>query len=153
MDDRFQIWIDRLKGGNTQKIAETFDPTFLGIHEQELRFESPVVVNGEAYVSEGELILRLKASTRAFMPCSICNQMIQVEVNIENFYYTHPTEEVPGSIFDFSAPLRETILLELPRTIECKGNCPERTAIAPYMRAKQRAEKSTYFPFKDLNKE
>lgn len=151
MNERFPIWIGRLKGGNTQKIAETFDPAFLDIREKELRFESPVIVQGEAYVSEDQLILHLKASTNAIMPCAICNQMIQTEVKVENFYYAQPIEEVPSAIFDFGDLLREALLLELPRRIECGGNCPERTAIAPYMRPKQREEKATYFPFKDLN--
>ena len=82
MKETFQILVDRLKGGQIEKIAESFDPSFLGIQEVELRFDAPVVVKGEAYLSEDELILHLKASTEAVMPCAVCNQMIKVELKI-----------------------------------------------------------------------
>jgi uncharacterized metal-binding protein YceD (DUF177 family) len=152
MDEPFKIWIDRLRGGHTQKIAEIVDPAFLDVEEADLRFESPVAVQGEAYVSEDQLILRLKAATKAVMPCAICNQITQTEVKIENFYHTQPTEEIPGAIFDFREALREALLIELPQYIECSGGkCPERPAIAPYLRSEKRAEKPTYFPFKDID--
>jgi uncharacterized metal-binding protein YceD (DUF177 family) len=152
MDEPFKIWIDRLRGGTTQKIKETVNPAFLDVKEEDLRFETPVVVQGEAYVSEDQLILRLKAETLAAMPCAICNQVTHTEVKIENFYHTEPTEEIPGAIFDFREALREALLIELPKYVECSGGkCPERPSIAPYMRSEKRVEKTTYFPFKDID--
>ena len=154
MKETFQILVDRLKGGQIEKIAESFDPSFLGIQEVELRFDAPVVVKGEAYLSEDELILHLKASTEAVMPCAVCNQMIKVELKIENFYHTQPLKEIPGAIFNYQEALREALLIELPQYVECrgskKGKCPERASIASYLRVEKHAEK-TYFPFKDLD--
>ncbi len=151
MNEPFQIWIDRLKGGRTEKIAESFAPAFLAIQEKELYFDTPVVVKGEAYLSEDQLILHLKASTKATMPCSICNEMFQVELKIENFYHTQPIEEIPSAIFDFRETLREALLLELPQYAECsRGKCPKRGSIAPYLRSEALKEKN-YFPFKDLD--
>src|SRR3989338_2988581 len=143
MNDSFQVWIDRLKGGQTQKINENFDPTFLGIQEEELRFERPVAVKGEAYLSDEELILHLNASTLALMPCAICNRMIETKVMVENFYHAEPIANIPSGLFDFTEALREALLIELPKYIECGTKCPERPSIAPYIRSEKRQERTT----------
>lgn len=147
----FEILVDRLRGGQVQKIQESFDPSFLEIQESELAFHVPVVVKGEAYLTESELILHLNATTRASMPCAICNKMIDKELKITGFYHAQPLDEIKGAIFDFREALREALLIEVPRTIECNGGkCPERATIAPFLRPEARVEKTTYFPFKDL---
>ena len=99
MLEEFKILIDRLKGGQVQKIAGVFNPAFLEVDEPELQFRSPVSVKGEAYVTDADLILHLKASTVAKMPCAICNQMIETEIKIENFYHAEPIEEIPSAYF------------------------------------------------------
>lgn len=152
MSELFKIWIDRLKGGRTQKIEESLDPAFLGPEEEELHFRSKVDIKGEAYLTDAHLIVHLKARCQALMPCSICNEMIQVELKNDNFYHTQPIEEIAGAVFDFSELLREALLLELPKAVECnKGNCAQRATMAPYLRAEKRKEKTTYFPFAHLD--
>lgn len=152
MKESFQVWIDRLKGGQTQKINEFFDPGFLDLREEELTLNAPVIVSGEAYLSDNELILRLKASTKVMMPCAICNQMILVELSVTDFYHAEPLDEIPSAIFDFQPHLREALLIELPRYVECgEGKCPDRKTIAPYMRSGKKAEENTYFPFSNLD--
>ena len=152
MTSDFKILVDRLKGGQVEKIQGFFDPVFLGIEEKELVFSSPVEVKGEAYLSEEHLVLHLSGATEAKMPCAICNQMIAVPLKVTNFYHTEPIESIVGAIFDFSEPLREALLIELPKVVECQGGqCPERTALKPYMRSKKRSNNTTYYPFSDLN--
>lgn len=152
MNDPFQIWVDRLKGGQTQKISESLNPTFLDIQEEELKLNSPVVVMGEAYLSDDELILRLTASTQVFMPCAICNQMIPVSLSVNDFYHAQPLSEIPSAIYDFRPPLREALLIELPKYVECnQGKCPDRKLIAPYMRSGERKKEDTHFPFSNLD--
>lgn len=152
MDDSFKIWIDRLKNGQTQRIAETLDPSFFEIKEEELQFHAPVQVKGEAYITEDELILHLNASTLARMPCAICNKMIDAPLKIENFYHAEPISNIRDAIFDFREALREALLIELPKYIECQGGkCPERSTLLPYMRGENRKDKTTYFPFSGLD--
>lgn len=152
MNDPFQIWVDRLKGGKTQKINESLDPSFLDVQEEELRLDAPVIVIGEAYLSDNELILRLTASTQVSMPCAICNQMIPVKLAVNDFYHAHPLDEIPSAIYDFRIPLREALLIELPKYVECnQGKCPERKVIAPYMRSGEKIKKDTHFPFSNLD--
>jgi uncharacterized metal-binding protein YceD (DUF177 family) len=152
MNSPFQIWIDRLKSGQSQLINESFTPDFLDIREDELQLNSPVVAVGEAYLTENELILRLKASTRALMPCAVCNQMIQFELSVKDFYHAQPLSEVPSGIYDYQAPLREALLIELPRYVECnQGKCPDRKVIAPYLRSEKKVEENTHFPFSNLD--
>jgi len=152
MLDTFKIWIDRLKEGQTQKIDALLSSDFLDINETDLSFPFPVKVRGEAYLADVHLLLRLNASTRVVMPCSICNQMIEKDLKIVDFYHTEPLEDVRDAIFDFSAILREALLLELPQYVECNsGNCPQREIIAPYLRKKTRAEPDIHFPFADLD--
>jgi uncharacterized metal-binding protein YceD (DUF177 family) len=152
MSDPFVILIDRLKGGHTQKIEGSFDPAFLAVEEPALRFTNKVMVKGEAYLTDAHLIIHLKASTQATMPCAICNRMIETDLKVDNFYHTEPIEEIRSAHFNFSEALREAILIELPRTVECnQGKCPERDVMAPYLRSEKRSDKTTYFPFADMN--
>lgn len=149
----FKILIDRLKGGQTLKIEESLDPAVLGPNEPELHFNQKVIVKGEAYLTDAHLIIHLKASTSALMPCAVCNEMIKTDLKVDNFYHTEPIEDIPSAVFDYSEALREALLIELPRTVECNGGkCPERGIIAPFLRAETRADKTTHFPFADMDK-
>lgn len=144
----FKILIDRLKGGHTHKIEEGLDPAFLGPDEPELHFKTKVIVKGEAYLTDSHLIIHLAAATKVRMPCAICNEMIETELKVDHFYHTEPIEEIPSAIFDYSEALREALLIELPRTVECnKGKCPQRPAVAPFLRA----EKNTHLPFANMD--
>ncbi len=146
MQEAFKIWIDRLTEGRVQKINNTFDPSFMEIDEKELKFRAPVVVAGEAYLAEAELIIHMTAKTKATMPCAICNEMLDTDLKVENFYHSIELKEIEGAIFDFSSHLREALLIELPTHFECSGgNCPERPNIKPFLR-----DKKENFPFKDL---
>ncbi len=152
MNSPFQVWIDRLKSGQTQLINESFTPEFLDLQEKELILDSPVIVKGEAYLTESELILHIKASTQATMPCAICNQMVHIELLIKDFYHAQPLSEIPTGIYDYQEPLREALLIELPKYVECNpGKCPERSVIAPYMRSEKKTEENTHFPFSNLD--
>ena len=142
-----KIHIERLSDGKVQKIDEVFDPSFLGPNEAELKFSSKVHVLGEAYVTDAHLILHLKAKTHMEMPCAICNQMIQVELKVNDFYFTQPVQEIPSSLFNYGDVLREALLIELPKTVECKENCPERTSIQAFLRGSEHP----HYPFHDLN--
>lgn len=146
------ILIDRLKGGQTQKIEEGLDPAFLGPDEPELRFKAKVNVKGEAYLTDAHLIIHLKAQTQVSMPCAVCNQMIHIDLKVDDFYHTVPIEEIPSAVFNYSEALREALLIELPKTVECNGgNCPDRATITPFLRTETRTEKTTYFPFADMD--
>jgi hypothetical protein len=92
----------------------------------------------------------------AEMPCSVCNKMIKTPLTVGNFYHAEPLCEISEAIYDFRAALREALLIELPRTVECKstasnkqGSCPSRETLAPFLRAETRSE--TYFPFADID--
>ncbi len=150
--EEFKIYIDRLKSGQTARVEGLFDPAFLEIEEAELQFHTPVQVRGEAYVTDDHLIIHLSASTTAEMPCAICNQMIQTRLTAKDFYHTEPLREIPSAIFDFSIPLREALLIEVPRTVECnQGHCASREMLKPYMRAEKKPEKTDYFPFSNID--
>ncbi len=148
-----KILIDRLKSGTTLKIEEMFAPFILGPNETDLRFETKVKVSGETYLTDSHLIVHLKAETKVRMPCAVCNEMIAVELKADNFYHTEPIEEIKGAIFDYSEALREALLVELPKIVECReGNCPQREVLKPYLKSETREEKTTYIPFADMNK-
>jgi uncharacterized metal-binding protein YceD (DUF177 family) len=151
MTEDFKIYIDRLKDGHSQKIDGSFNPAFLDVDEEELQFDQPVIVKGEAYLTDDHLVIHLSAATMAEMPCSMCNKMIKTPLTVGNFYHTEPLEQIPDAIYDFGLALREALLIELPHTVECnKGNCESRATIVAYMRGEKRTE--TYFPFSDLDK-
>jgi len=157
MQEMFKIWVDHLKGGpsgaKVQKISRSFDPAFLEIDEKELKFFAPVQVDGEAYLADQHLVIRLKARTTATLPCVICNEMTDLELKVENFYQAVGIDEIENAVYDFAAPLREALLIELPNYFECrKGNCPERESLAPYLRLSPKTDGKKNFPFADLEK-
>ena len=153
MQEMFKIWVDRLKGGQVQKISRSFEPSFLEIDEKELKFRAPIQVDGEAYLADQHLVIRLKARTTATLPCVICNKMMDMELKVENFYHAVGIEEIANAVFDFAAPLREALLIELPNYFECReGNCPERESLAPYLRLSPKTDAKKNFPFADLEK-
>ncbi len=152
MNEPFKILIDRLKKGETQKIEEVLEPAFLALDEKELQFPEKVIVKGDAYLTDDHLIIKLKANTAALLPCAVCNEMIRIELDVDNFYHAQPLEEIPSAIFDFSEVLREDLLIALPQYVECnQGKCPERNLLAPYLKPQAREEKTTYFPFADMD--
>jgi uncharacterized metal-binding protein YceD (DUF177 family) len=151
MSDDFKIYIDRLKEGATQKVGGEFAPDFLDVNEAELRFEQMVRLRAEAYVADDHLVVHLDAAAVATIPCAICNSMFGYELTAKNVYHTEPLAEIRSAVFDLGPLLREALLTELPYTAECSGGrCPQREALASYMRSEKKEEKTTYFPFADI---
>ncbi|NGX61119.1 MAG: hypothetical protein K940chlam9_00600 [Chlamydiae bacterium] len=133
MEDAFKIYVLRLREGEQEKIEESLDPAFLEIEEEELFFETPVVVRGTAEISGEFLLVRFSAATEAKMPCSICNQEAVVSLRVKDFTQLVSLEEIRSGVYAIKDVLREAILLELPSTIEChEGSCPERENLAQY---------------------
>lgn len=148
MSQPYLISIDYLRAGAIQKFTMVLAPDFLEINEPELRFCEEVSVTGEAYLVEENLILHFDAKTGIEMPCSICNQKTFMTLSIKGVYHTVSLEKYFAATFDLRPALREELLIELPRTIECQGNCPERSCISSFMQAKEKDK--NYFPFSSL---
>ena len=152
MSDPFVICIDRLKSGVVQKIDTSLSSDFFDIHEADLSFNDAVKVSGNAYAAGEDLVLNLNASTSAQMPCCICNRWVSLPLAIRDYFYTEPLTGISKPFFDFRNVLREALLIELPKIAECRGNCPEREMIAPFLRRETGRNVPThYFPFNDLN--
>ncbi len=149
METSSKIFVDRLQQGKVEKVKENFDPAILQVEEKDLQFPEKVAVLGGAYLAEDHLILCFKISTRALMPCTICNERILVPLKVEKFYHTVPIAELSSPIFDYLEPLREALLLEVPKYVECNdGNCSERKNIEKYLKIRPNHE--THFPFSGL---
>ncbi len=152
-EEAFHVFTDRLRNGETHRVEGSFAPTFLDVAERELQFRGKVRVRSEVYLADDHLVVCVTASTEAHMPCAVCNEMIGVPLAVDHFYQTTPLSEV-STEYDFSGDVREALLLELPRTIECNGGrCPQRENLAPYLRSQKRSEQTTHFPFAGLDKE
>ena len=154
MNKEFKIYIDRLRDGETEKISLSVDPSFMGVEERELSFGEPVMIEGETYLAENELVLNLSVKAVARLPCSICNQIVAYPIGVEKFYFTQPLAEIPAHIFDFSDLVREAVLLEVPFVVECNGgNCPSRKEIAKFLAPPHKSgdeNSDGWQPFKDL---
>ena len=151
--DAFKIYIDRLSQGKVHHIDEKFPPEVIGIEEDELKFEEPVLVAGQAYVAEGEgeLVLHLSIRTEAMMPCSICNEMSPFEINLNDLYEIIPLEEIKGAVFDYSKVVREEVILKIPSSHECsRGKCPKRNEYTKYFKTEPSDTQEGYRPFADL---
>lgn len=144
------IYVDRLKEGKKEFFTEEITTEFL---EDKNLFEKSLSLSGETYVSGDHLILRLKAKTVAKIPCSICNELVTVPIEID-VSHAEPLEEI-RSIFDFGPLLREDIFLQLPKFAECQNNCPERKNIQNFLKASSskaptESQGGSQFPFAGL---
>ncbi|MBS0623180.1 MAG: hypothetical protein JSS62_01000 [Verrucomicrobia bacterium] len=132
-DDRFKIYIHRLRDGKAEQISETFSSDFLGIEEEGLKFEAPVHVEGTACVSGEDFVLSLRIKTLAKMPCVVCNQFTDVPIEVSKLMHTQGLAELKSGLFRMGELIREGILLELPLIAECcSGQCPDRAALTQF---------------------
>lgn len=132
-DDRFKIYVHRLKEGESEVIEEIFDPSFLQVDEKELRFEAPVKVTGQASVSNNNFFLTLAVETQALLPCVICNEPTKVKLVAKQLSHNQMMDELKSGLFHMGEMIREGLLLELPLTTECgEGSCPEREHLSKY---------------------
>ncbi len=152
MEDKFKIFIDRLKKGQTEDIKESFDPSILDVSEMGLKFLKPVLIEGHAYIAENDLVINISIDTEATLPCSICNNPTQVPIHLDELIHLEPLNQIKGQIFDLRPIIREAILLEVPFVVECSdGKCPERANIQKFLADPKKREKDEgYKPFKDL---
>lgn len=154
MEDLFKIYIERLREGEKEELSFQCASTFLELEEEEVSAAEHVNVKIEAYLTESHLILRMSGKTKISLPCSICNELTEVVIEIQNLYHNVPLEEITNGIYDFSEALREGLLLELPLFAECnQGACPKREEIRPYLKkdsSKKNDDDNQYFPFSDL---
>jgi uncharacterized metal-binding protein YceD (DUF177 family) len=151
---QFEIYLDRLKNEEVYLIEEESSPAFLDIEEETLKFTAPVVIKGKAYLTSDHLILKFAISTKAMLPCLICNELFSTPIIIDDFTHAEALEEIGNHIFNFTELLRETILLEIPSFIECNdGTCPQRASVAKYLKSAQPAKDKTqvYYPFDNFS--
>lgn len=152
-DDAFKIYVDQLTGGAEKSLEETLSPEFLDIQEKELAFMQPVHLSGIAYTTDSELVLNWSAETKATLPCSICNELIVVPIQVKSEYTCVPLKEIKTGIFDYRKLLREAILIEVPQFVECNGgNCPLRKEISKHLKTTTGdGDQEGYHPFADLD--
>ena len=159
MEDAFIIYINPLKKGKIEEIDQLFLPDFLEVREEDLEFNFDVAVKGQAYVADQDLILHLDIKTKATIPCSICNEPVDVDVKLQGFYYVEPLADINSGVFNMREPIREAVLLETPPFVEChQGKCPHRENIEKYLSPPREDREngegiSEYHPFKDLTLE
>lgn len=157
MNERFKIYIEQLREGYVETVSESFSPEFLDVHEKDLEFVDPVLVNGEAYLAEDMLVLHVDIKTFCMIPCAICNEPVKVEIAIDGSYHAVPLDEIKGGVFNFQEIIRETILLEAPLLAECnQGKCPQRGSVQKYLKNEgasrvKNGEEDGYQPFADLD--
>lgn len=145
MTHSLKIYIDRLTGEKTERIEETLDPSFIAVDEKDLQFHTPVVLKGKAYLAEDHLIIQLIVQTEAEIPCAICNESVKKKIDVKGFYHTEDLANIRGHVYDYTDPLREAVLLEVPSYVECLESCPQRKELKDYLQ-----KGNDEFPFKDL---
>lgn len=153
----FKIHVEQLRHGSTERIHEEFSPEFIDLHEEGLDFQDTVFVEGEAYAADHELILCLKVSTYALVPCSVCNEHVKVLIQIPKLYVAEPLENVKSGIFSMESIIREAIILEAPQFVKCgQTTCLKQKEVEKYFHHADSSEEATddrYRPFEGLKLE
>lgn len=136
LDQNFIINTDRLRKSKELKVKVNFKASsdFLRLEESDVDFGETVEVQGEVYIVDDQLIIHFDVLATVVSACRVCNGNAEAEIRIKSLYHAEDLSEIRGPYFDFGAVLREEILLELPRFVECnQGSCPERELIKPYL--------------------
>ncbi|MDN3505237.1 MAG: hypothetical protein P0S95_06665 [Rhabdochlamydiaceae bacterium] len=155
MEDYFNIYVDRLKSGSEELISFSAAPTFMELTEDELLFNENIEVEGKAYLTEEHLILHLDISTKAIMPCKMCNEPKPYIVDIKGFYHTQDLDKIKSGQFSIADIVRDAILLDLPNYYECKlDSCEGRDIANKFLKSQEQAHEiddpEVYHPFADL---
>lgn len=156
MNEALNIYVDRLMQGKVEEINRPLSPGFLDVDDPDLSFESDVLVQGEVYIAGEGLVFHLNISTIGKIPCSICNEICEVPIQVKGFYHVEPLENIRSGIFNMSGVIRENIILEMPSFVECHGgNCPQRKEFKKYLKKESSShqldsEEEGYHPFSDL---
>lgn len=132
MHEQLKIFVDRLKGGGVYSLDELCSTDFMDLNDAEIKMGETLSCKGEAYLADSELIVHLDISTTVFMPCAICNEAVEVPIHLKGIYLNQRLDRLKSGVYDLSSPLREEILLSLPRTAECEGSCPRREEYKKY---------------------
>lgn len=148
MDDFFNLYVDQLQRKSEEEIRQVFLPDFIDLDEDEVLFLKPVEVSGVAYLADDELILQLTISTEGTLPCKICNEPVNVPIEIQERYFAIPLAEIKTGIFDLRPLLREVILTEMPFFAECGEECPERKEFKKYIQGEK--QEDIFHPFDHL---
>lgn len=131
----FKIYLDRLKDGHVEELNDKISSDFMEIADPDLSFPEEVAFSGEAYLSDGFLILQLKIQTVALLPCLICNEKVKLPIFVDDFCLSEKISEFRHQIFDFTDEVRSSIIVKIPQYFECsKGRCPEREAITKFLK-------------------
>jgi uncharacterized metal-binding protein YceD (DUF177 family) len=150
----FKIHVEQLRHGGTEKIEEEFTPEFIDVHEEGLDFQDPIFVEGEAYVADHELILCLNVSTHALVPCSVCNEIVKVFIQVPKLYAAEPLENIKNGIFSMESMIREAIVLEAPQFVKCGQTvCLKHKEIEKYFHQAPSSDEAAdegYRPFEGL---
>jgi len=149
MDDFFKIYTDRLYSGDNEKIQVEANPQFLAVKDKDIIFPDTVFIQGEAYFAENQLIIRLTLKTKVSLPCLMCNEWVTTSLEVDDFYHVESLENIRDGFFDFSENVREALLIQAPKYIEChQGVCPTRNIYGKFLKQPE----SKTFPFSNLDK-
>ena len=146
MQNPLKIYIDRLSGERTEKIEEALTPELMDVNEKDLQFQNSIKLKGMTYLTENHLVIHLYIETKALIPCAICNNGVKKKIIVKGFYHTEELDKIRGHVYDYTDPLREAVLLEVPSYVECLEDCPKRTDLKNYLQ-----KGNNQFPFAGLN--
>lgn len=149
---QFSLSIDTLRDGSTQEIHEKQSPDFLHLPEgDEIHFKKEIQIDGEAYIAEDFLIVKLDIHAQVELPCAICNDEFSLPIHIPELIHEEPIKQIKHGVFDYSEIVREAILLEVPFYPQCGSNqCKNRKNVEKYLSKNGHKKDEEHQPFKDL---
>ena len=144
--DALKIYIDRLKDDASEDLDVTVESSHFGIEERELKLDGAVSLRGTTYRTNEHLIVELDIDATAQIPCSVCNTLFTIAIQIRSLRLTISIDEISNAIYDLTEEILSQILLKIPAFGECNGgSCPERKKLTSYLNQKKN------LPFSDLN--
>ncbi len=151
MKKEVPLFVKRLRDESVETISERIAPEKFDISDNEILLKEPVIVNGEAYITDDFLLITLSISAALEIVCSFCNKKFNFNTNVEAYTIDIPVEDVRGDVLDLLPYIRELLLVEIPLYPQCGGAvCKNRKEMENFFKKECKEEPKTFKPFENL---
>lgn len=137
--DNLKLYIYRLKlPGDKEIIQYSLPADQIREPGEETLFASPISVDGSLERIDHDVWgLFLNVTTDLGVRCCVCNEVFSHHVAIKNMSHFIHYEENKSGVFDCKELIRQELLLECDRFLECQNDgCPKRGGMSDFLRKK-----------------
>lgn len=135
-----RIDLRNIRDGEHVVLKGALPPSYLDLPKDEATVFGPIQYNLKVLLVEDHLLVTLDLQGNKKDFCRVCNQEMDIEIQVEKAMEMLPMEEIKTNEVDFLPLINQLFLLEAFDLSECNsGHCPKRNEIESYLNQKRRS--------------